>query len=223
MTPSGQYGSGRYCIGLATFESGSGLEKHGTSSANPGEFSGNLGNGSRIREFGYGIDTHDGNSEKRGCICSGTSSGIFHTPGKAIFILTFWYRAFGLDNRVARLNCEVDWDRDWSEPSLFATLVRGITYPIKKCWLVTKKSLSNLGHYVRNLICVSSHTRHTQGDVESGERENQEEVETPEETSMESPGENVQKEFRRALEDTFSEAKWVDEIRWNIEQWEYGL
>lgn len=89
--------------------------------------------------------------------------------------------------------------------------------------MVTKKSLSNLGHYVHNLLCVSSHTRHTQGDIESGERENQEEAETPEETSLESPSENVQNEFRRALEDTFSEAKWVDDIRWNIEQWEYGL
>lgn len=82
--------------------------------------------------------------------------------------LTMSSRAFAFDSHVARLNFEIgdnDWDRDWPEPHLLSKLVRSFAYPIRKCWLVSKNILSNIGQFITKYICKSFHGG--DGDIES--------------------------------------------------------
>lgn len=144
---------------------------------------------------------------------------------KAKLALTFWYRAFGIDNRVARLNCQIgveDWERDWPEPYLFSKIIRCFAYPIKKCWLVTKKALFVFGRFLRKRLCISLERGHTDRDIESKRPEGEEEVEAPEESSPEIPVSKAKNEFRRFLRKMFSDAARVEEIMRDIDIWEDG-
>lgn len=132
--------------------------------------------------------------------------------GNVRYVLTSQYRAFGFDNRVARLNYDIDWLRDWPEPYLFSKLIRCIGCPVKRCWLVTKKALSYLNRYVREHICVSYLGRHSEADFEMGERVGQEEAEATEQTILESP---VKHKFRKSLQMVFSN---TDDVVWIMER-----
>lgn len=139
-------------------------------------------------------------------------------------MLTSRNRAFAIDNRVARLNYEIhndDWARDCPEPYLLSKFFRCFAYPIKKCWLVTKRALSYLGRFFRKHICISYHRGHTDGDIESLGTDGGEEAET-EGTSLESPIGRAKSEFCRSLQKMFSDASRVEEIMWDIAIWEEG-
>lgn len=117
---------------------------------------------------------------------------------------------------MARLNVRImseDWGRDWPEPYLLPKLIRCFAYPTKKCWLVTKKILSNLGRFLRKHACTSFHRGHTDGDIESIGTDDED---APEETS---PIGKAKSEFRRSLRKMFSDAACVDEIMFNVETW----
>lgn len=80
------------------------------------------------------------------------------------------------------------------------------------------QAFTNLSLSVRKHICLSSHMEHTQGDVETGERGGQEEVDAPEKPFIEGPQVTKAKnEFRRSLQKIFSETCWVDLIMKDIE------
>lgn len=127
-------------------------------------------------------------------------------------------RTFGIDNRVARLNNEIDWYRDWSDPFLLSILIRRIVFPAKSCWLATKKSVSALAHSARERICMSCRSEHAEDDVESGERDGR--GEEPEDCISESPAEKAKNEFRTSLETVFNNAYRVDEILEDVDLWE---
>lgn len=164
---------------------------------------------------GCGFAIHVNNTERRRSIYSGTFSGIFTFSFETTLGLTVRYRALGIDNRVARLTYVIDQRREWPEPYLLSKLIRHITYPIKKCWLVTKKALSDVICTVRVYICETFHTGRTGDDVEMGESARREEAEAHEETC--SPDKKAKNEFRKSLQKFFSEA---DLVMSNIEYWE---
>lgn len=136
--------------------------------------------------------------------------------------LTFQYRAFGIDNRVARLNYAIGRDREWPNPYLLSGIIRGIACPIKGFLTLIKKALAYLGRYIREQICVSFHAGNTEGDVESGERVIQEEAKAPEASSSESPAEKVMDEFRRSLQKSFSDPECVNTIMNWVRAWGDG-
>lgn len=138
----------------------------------------------------------------------------------AKFMLIVLCRAFGIDNRVALLNVRVDWKRDWPEPYLLSKLIRCISYPLKRCWLVTKKTLSDLGYWVRSHVCVSSHTVNAEGAAESGERSRRDTAEVVEEDHSPGPAEKSKNEFRRSLQKVFSNKERVDRIMELVGTWE---
>lgn len=127
--------------------------------------------------------------------------------------LTFRYRAFGFDNRVAKLNNELDFDIDWEEPYLLSTFIRSIAYPVKRCWMVTKRAPFALRRFLR---------RH-RDNVEFGEAGTLERLEVTKETSPESPSESVKIEFRKSLRKIFSEEERVARIMRPVNYFEYGL
>lgn len=118
--------------------------------------------------------------------------------------LTFRYRAFGIDNRVAQLNLELDFDIDCEEPYLLSTFIRSIAYPVKRCWMVTKRALFALRCFLR---------RH-RDDVEPGILEKVE-------VTTESPSERVKNEFRRSLRKIFSDERHVARIMAPVNYFEY--
>lgn len=136
--------------------------------------------------------------------------------------LTFQYRAFGIDNRVARLNYDIGRDREWPNPYLLSGIIRRIVYPIKGFLTLIKKAIVYLGRYIREQICVSSHTGNTEGDVESGEGVRREEAEVPEASSSESPAEKAMVEFRGSLRKSFSDAERVKIIMNWVRAWADG-
>lgn len=105
-------------------------------------------------------------------------------------------RAFGIDNRVARLNNREFWEHE---------------YPIKRCCLVTNKALCNIGCTIWKHIWVSSHTGDTGDNVKNqmGESVRREDGEASEEISSESPVGTVKNEFLRSLQKVFRYADWV--------------
>lgn len=142
--------------------------------------------------------------------------------GNAKMELTFQYRAFGIDNRVARLNYDIGRDCEWPNPYLLSGIIRRIAYPIKGFLTLIKKALVYLGRYIREQICVSSHTGNTEGDVESGEGVRREEAEAPEASSSESPAEKAMVEFRGSLQKSFSDAERVKTIMNWVRAWGDG-
>lgn len=132
------------------------------------------------------------------------------------FVLTFQYRAFGIDNRVARINFDMDWRRDWPGPCLLSKLMRRIAYPIQRCWLVTKKALLYLSRTVRANTCVPSYTEHLEGDIEMGENDRREEAAAPMVTFSESPTEKAKDEFRRSIQGVFSNSELVDRVMMDV-------
>lgn len=123
-------------------------------------------------------------------------------------------RAFGIDNYVARLNYDIGKGPEWSGPYFFSKCIRCIAHPIKICWLATKIALLNLGHTaVRAQICVRSHARNTEDDVEMGEIVRREEAEAHEEIALQSPAMN---ELRKRLQMVFSDEDRVDDIMRSI-------
>lgn len=133
-------------------------------------------------------------------------------------MLTFRHRAFGIDNRVVRLNYAIDRRHDWPEPYLLSKLIRCIAYPLKRCWLVTKKIIFSLAVLVH--ICVPSHMGHTGDDVEMGESVRGKGHEASKETSSESLAEH---EFRKSLQTTFSEVAQVDRIMSDIKNLRFDM
>lgn len=157
-------------------------------------------------------------------------------------------RALGLDNRVARLNFELvrDWDSDcnnwtsfglwgvdnnrldqrrnfvWPEPYLLSKLVRHISFPIKRGWLATKKALSNLGHCIRKHFHRYPSSNHAGGKVESGETGGREELEASEDNSPQYSAEKAKVEFRKSLQNVFSEVNTVNGIMSYVDVWERG-
>lgn len=136
--------------------------------------------------------------------------------------LTFQYRAFGIDNRVARLNYAIGRDREWPNPYLLSGIIRRIAYPIKGFWTVIKKALAYLGHYIREHVCVPSHTGSTEGDVESGKGVRREEAKAPEAAPTENPAEKAMDEFRGSLQKSFSDAERVNTIMNWVRAWGDG-
>lgn len=127
-------------------------------------------------------------------------------------------RAFGCDNRVLRINNCIK-PRHWPEPYLLAKLIRRIACPVVKYSLVTKKFLSDLSGNVWAHIYVSSHTGHTEGDVEMRQCAKQEETEAPEQIPLEnSPAKD---EFRNALRTVFSDAECLVKIMQCVDGLEY--
>lgn len=125
---------------------------------------------------------------------------------------------------MAHLNYELAWDiTDWEEPYLLSKFIRSLAYPVKKCWLVTKKALSALGRFFRRHLCGDCHVRHTGDNVESGEAGTQQRVEAIEETASEGPSERVKNEFRKSLRKIFSEVDQVDRIMAPLNCFETGL
>lgn len=101
-------------------------------------------------------------------------------------------------------------------------MIRFIAYPIKKCWVVIKEALSNLGHYIWKYIRVVSRAVKTEGDVELGEVGGREILEANEESSSEGSARRAKTEFRSSLQKMFSDAARVEEIMKNIKLWEDG-
>lgn len=141
-----------------------------------------------------------------------------HFGGNTKFVLTTRYRAFAIDNHVANLNAEINQVHDWPEPYLLSKLIRRIAYPIKRCWLVTKKALTNLCRTDRTHICVSYLTSCAEGDIEMGESFRQEEAESHEELSSQSPAKD---EFRKSLQSIFTKSDCVDRIMSRIDYLDY--
>lgn len=141
------------------------------------------------------------------------------------------WRAFGVDNRVARLNCVIMilsddlilGDRAQREPCLLSKLIRYFAYPIKKCWLSAKSGLSSFGCSIRKRICAAPHTRSTESDIELGGMDGadgRKDFEAPEGSFPESPVEKAKKEFRMSLQKMFSDADMVKEIMKDVKLWE---
>lgn len=84
---------------------------------------------------------------------------------------------------------------------------------------MTRKTLSALGHTVRKDCCISSHTGHLEGDVESGAIVTLQEFEGPERTSPEILAEKAKDEFRRSLHKVFSDPDRVEDIMSDISFW----
>lgn len=112
--------------------------------------------------------------------------------------------------------------RDWPDPYLLSRIIRFIAFPIKKCYLATKKAFSDLCCFIRVHLCVCSCARKTEGDIESGGRERREKAEGPEETPAESPAEKAKDDFRRSLQNSFSNANRVGSIMDSIQTWGEG-
>lgn len=116
-----------------------------------------------------------------------------------------------MDNRVARISYDMFWDPGRPEPYLFCKLIRRIASPIKRCWLVTKKVLTDIRLTVWSHICGLSNTRRTEEDAEMGESVTRQ---IPEALSTESPAMNY---FRKSLQTVFSEDECVDMIMESID------
>lgn len=80
-----------------------------------------------------------------------------------------------------------------------------------------KKALSYLSSMVRERICVSHHAGNTEGDVESGERNEREEAEAPGVTFVESPAAKIAtNEFRKSVQNIFSDTSREGKIMWHL-------
>lgn len=160
-------------------------------------------------------------------VASATERFLVFPPFGVIakFLLTFRCRALGFDNRVARLNSKIGWERanrEWPEPYLLSKLIRCFVYVIKKCWLGTKKALSILRRFAKGHICTSFHIGHVDGDVESLEMDGEEQAKAPGRTAAESLVGEAKSDFCKSLHKTFSDADRVDEMMREIEFWEVG-
>lgn len=132
-------------------------------------------------------------------------------------------RAFGIDNRVARLNNIVFWsdvNRKWPGPHLLSKAVRRIIYPIKKCCVRARKSFYSLGQSILRSMPPTSPEDRVEDVTQLDEIEHQEVVLNG--PSVSSRLDYAKDMYRISLRKTFDDVDLVQSLILDIERWENG-
>lgn len=139
-----------------------------------------------------------------------------------------------LDSRVARLNIDIDSDRDWPDPYHISTLIRkilclitNVVYPIQKCWTGARKAFPILKRSVLKFDRRPSAQCQVLDEMEMGEGGNRlHELEArslpQDEQTPKFEAEECKFQYRSSLQRKFGETSLVGLVMFGISSWEDG-